>query len=288
MVGDRLLIMSDYLGFGVTKDRVQPYVIHDLCARNNIDALRAGYKVFRDLSDVSLENDWSLYVAGVSQGGGNALAVHKWLDTHLDFADRWRFQYSYCGAGPYSPRITFEEYFKQKKLVYPMVMPVTIKAMLASYPDILGKWKEEDFFSDSYLKRKSEIDMMVNSKEYTADEINKFIFSIYPHTDEAGIAGGKEVYLADILSDDALNTESELCRKLFECLDKNDLTTGWTPTHPIHLYHGKKDMIVSYANAEAVKAAFPDKTEIRNSPLGNEDHIGTCLFWLLSIASGNW
>lgn len=288
MVGDRLIIMPDYLGFGVTKDRVQPYVIHDLCARNSIDALRAGYKVFRDLSGVSLENDWSLYVAGVSQGAGNALAIHKWLDTHLDFADRWRFKYSYCGAGPYSPRITFEEYFKQKKLVYPVVMPITIKAMLASYPDILGKWKEEEFFSDSYLKRKSEIDMMINSKEYTSDEINEFIFSIYPHTGETDIKGGEEVYLADMLSDDALNTESELCQKLFECLDKNDLTTGWALTHPIHLYHAKNDMIVSYANAEAVKAAFPDKTEIKGTPLGNEDHIATCLLWLLSIAAGDW
>ena len=31
--GDRLLIMPDYLGYGASKDRVHPYINHDLCAR---------------------------------------------------------------------------------------------------------------------------------------------------------------------------------------------------------------------------------------------------------------
>ena len=287
MSGNRLLIIPDYEGFGVTKDRVQPYIIHDLCAQQCIDALKAGYKIFRDKASIPLMDDFTLSVAGVSQGGGNALAIHKWLDTHADFADRWRFDFSYCAAGPYSPRITFEKYFEQKKLVYPVVMPVVIKAMIASYPDILGKWKEEDFFSDSYNAKKDVIDLMVNSKEYTSDEINDYIFDMYPHEGEKDIKSRKEIWLTDILSADALNRESELCKALFVCLDKNDLTKGWTPIHPIHLYHGKGDQIVSYANAEAVMKAFPDKTDL-SSPSMNDDHIGTSLQWLMSIVFNTW
>ena len=49
--GDRVLILPDYIGYGVTKDRVHPYINHDLCARNCIDALKAGYKVFADKAD---------------------------------------------------------------------------------------------------------------------------------------------------------------------------------------------------------------------------------------------
>lgn len=287
MAGDKLLILPDYLGFGHTKDRVQPYIIHDLCAQNSIDALKAGYKIFRDMAKVPLMDDFTLSVAGVSQGGGNALAIHKWLDTHPDFAKRWRFDFSYCAAGPYSPRITFEKYFEQKKLTYPVVMPVVIKALRTAYPDILGKWTEDAFFSESYLKQKAVIDKMVDSKEYTSDEINDYIFKMYPHTGEKDITGGQEIWLSDVVSPEIMNLESDICKALFECLDKNDLTKGWTPIHPIHLYHGKNDDIVSYANAQAVMAAFPDKADLK-SPTNLDGHIGTSVQWLMSIMSNSW
>ena len=110
---------------------------------------------------------------------------------------------------------------------------------------------------------------------------------MYPHEGEKDIQGGKEIWLSDILSPEILNFESDFCQALFECLDKNDLTKGWTPIHPIHLYHGKNDDIVSYANAEAVMKAFPEKADLK-SPQTNDDHIGTSLQWFISIVFNTW
>ena len=286
--GDRLLIMPDYLGYGATKDRVHPYINHDLCTRNSIDALKAGYKVFADLSKVPMDPEWKLYVIGCSQGGANSLAIHKWLDTHLDFAQRWRFEYSYCACGPYSPVVTFQEYFKQKKLDYPIVLPLTLKAMFAAYPEILGKWKEEDFYSETYLKHKSVVDYMISSKEYTSGSINKEIFKMFPHKGEAGIKDGAQIWLTDILNPEVMNPESEMSKALFQCLDKNDLTKGWTPVHPIHLYHGKSDTIVGFANSEAVMAAFPDMATLDVSLAGTDGHLITCAKWMAKVKFGNW
>lgn len=286
--GDRLLIMPDYLGYGASKDRVHPYINHDLCTRNSIDALKAGYKVFADLSKVPMHPDWRLYVIGCSQGGANSLAIHKWLDTHLDFARRWRFEYSYCACGPYSPVVTFQEYFKQKKLDYPIVLPLTLKAMFAAYPDILGKWKEADFYSETYLKHKNVVDYMISSKEYTSSAINKEICKMFPHKGEAGIKNGAQVWLTDMLNPELLNPESEMSKALFECLDKNDLTKGWQPVHPIHLYHGKSDTYVSFANSEAVVAAFPDKATLDVSMAGTDGHLFTCFKWMESVRFGAW
>lgn len=286
--GDRLLIMPDYLGYGASKDRVHPYINHDLCTRNSIDALKAGYKVFADMSKVSMNPEWKLYVIGCSQGGANSLAIHKWLDTHLDFAQRWRFEYSYCACGPYSPVVTFQEYFKQKKLDYPIVLPLTLKAMFAAYPEILGKWKEEDFYSETYLKHKIVIDYMISSKEYAANAINKEICKMFPHKGEAGIKNGEQVWLTDILNPELVNQNSEMSKALFQCLDKNDLTKGWQPVHPIHLYHGKSDTFVSYANSEAVMAAFPDMATLDTSLAGTDGHLITCAKWMAKIKIGCW
>lgn len=286
--GDRLLIMPDYLGYGASKDRVHPYINHDLCTRNSIDALKAGYKVFADMGKVAMHPDWRLYVAGCSQGGANALAIHKWLDTHLDFAQRWRFEYSYCACGPYSPVVTFQEYFKQEKLDYPIVLPLTLKAMFAAYPEILGKWKEEDFYSETYLKHKSVVDYMISSKEYASSAINKEIFKIFPHKGEAGIKDGEQIWLTDMLNPEVTNPESAMSKALFKCLDKNDLTRGWQPVHPIHLYHGKSDTYVGFANSEAVVAAFPDKATLDISMIGTDGHLFTCAKWMEKVGNGRW
>jgi hypothetical protein len=50
ITGDNLLIMPDYKGFGISRELVQPYCNHELCAQNSIDAMKAGYKIFLDTS----------------------------------------------------------------------------------------------------------------------------------------------------------------------------------------------------------------------------------------------
>lgn len=289
ITADNLLIMPDYKGFGVTKDKAQPYINHELGAINSLDALKAGYKIFQDSAKSQLENDWKLYVVGASQGGGNALAIHKWLDTHLDEAQLWRFQYSYCCAGPYSPGLTFRKYFEQRAITYPCVFPFVIKAMFEAYPDILGKWREDDFYSTDYTEHhKAEMDRMVSSKDYSCDKINAKFFEWYPHYAEADVRGGKEILLTDILSPDALNLDSELCQALFQCFERNDLTRGWTPVHPIKLYHGRGDDVVPYANSEAIVAAFPDKATLTTSTFFDDGHIATCVKWMAQILLHNW
>lgn len=289
ITGDNLLIMPDYKGFGETKKLVQPYVNHELCAINSIDALKAGYKVFTERSGAKMEEDWKLYVVGASQGGGNALAIHKWFDTHLDEANTWRFEYSYSCAGPHNPALTFEKYFEQKKHPYPCVFPFTIKAMMAAYPEILGQWSESDFYSKEYVENhKALMDEMVASKEYNCDELNEKFFNWYPHKGEDGIKSGKEILITDILSPEVLDTNSDIYKALFECLKKNDLTQGWTPVHKIKLYHGKSDELVPYANSEAVRDAFPGMVDLSTSMSGTDGHVGTCVKWLGQIMLNIW
>ena len=286
MSGNLLLIQPDYQGFGITKDMDQAYINHEACAQQCIDALKAGFKVFSDLANVKMESNWQLYVAGCSQGGGNTLACHKWLDTHEDFAQAWRFAYSYSGSGPYSPRVTFEKYFEQKGITFPVVFPVVIRSMKMSYPDILGKYDEKEFFSDKYNSIKDQIDQMVASKEYSSDQINQVIFDNFTVTVDDD--GNKTVALTDLLSEKASDMNSDMTKALFECLDKNDLTTGWTPTRPIYLFHGQRDMIVPYANSEAVKNAFPDKVTLYTERFGYDDHLSSCAQFLVHIATADW
>lgn len=51
VTGNALVLMPDYMGYGITKNSIHPYLNHELCAINSVDAFPAGYAVFEQLSD---------------------------------------------------------------------------------------------------------------------------------------------------------------------------------------------------------------------------------------------
>ncbi len=277
VTGDNLLIMPDYIGYGLSKTSLHPYLNHEIAATNSIDALEAAYAVWKKYGSGELEDDWKMYVLGASQGASNALAVHKYLDTHEELAKKWRFDYSYCCCGAYNPELTMDKYYEWGKTAYVGALPMTIKSMLASYPDILKGYKEDDFYSEKYLAIKSTIDEMLEKKNANTTELNHKI---------KDLLGTQEPTLEDMLSKDALDKSSELCKAFFVCLGKNNLLTGWTPTHKIHLYSTDVDEIVPYANALALQEAFGDKVKIEKTC--SNTHVTTCYRWYATLATGNW
>ena len=172
-------------------------------------------------------------------------------------------------------------YYDSGKLTYPVVIPLVIKSMMYSYPEIMSKYNEEDFYSPAYLKVKDKIDDLLAKKE------TKSVDMIKKMKELLGINEKKTIKTTDILSAKALDRTSELTQALYKCLDKNDLTTGWTPIHKIELYHSKEDDIVPYTNAEAVVNAFgTDKVKMYRCY--NAGHVTTCSRWLGSLFFNHW
>ena len=281
VAGNTLSIMPDYIGYGLTRNMTHPYLNHDICMQNSVDALPAGYTLFKDLANVDLNDGWKLCVIGASQGGANALAVHKYMDTNAEFANKWNFEYSYAAVGPHNPSLTMKKYFEKGKTSYPVVFPLTLNAMINSYPEIMGKYTEADMFSEAYLQIKETISQMLESKDYTTAEINAVFLENLRITVDENLAEN-EIYLKDMLNDVMFDNESEFVKDLFKCFDKNDLTKGWNPTHPIKLYYSTADEVVPYENSLAVKEAFGDKvtTFEADAPLG---HVEATLMWMIKV-----
>jgi hypothetical protein len=248
---DNLMIMPDYLGYGSSDVRTHPYMNREITALNSIDALVAGYEVWKKYGSGTLEDDWSLRVLGFGDGAANALAVHKYLDTHDDLASKWRFDYSFVCAGAYDPALTVKEWLKKEKVPFAVAIPMLIKSMLASYPDILKGFNENDFYSDKYMDVKSQIDRMLYGKETSTNDLNNKIGELL----------GANYTFKDILSEEALDPDSDLSKAFMTCLEKNNLTVGWTPKHQIKLFYTDEDEIVPPANSKEVVSAFGDKVQ---------------------------
>ena len=287
VTGNTLTIMPDYIGYGATKELPHPYLNHDVCAINSIDALTAGYDLFKEKVQSGMSNGWKLYLAGASQGAGNAVAVHKYLDTHPALASKWNFTSTNCSSGPYSPVTTIDKYLIDGKVTYPVVFPLVMKTMFDSYPEIMKEFTEEMAYSENYLAIKSEIDSMLASKKHDTSAINQVFIDKVRKTVDVNLAEN-EIYLIDILSHEMLDKESPICKALYQCLEKNDLTKGWTPVHPMTLHYSTRDMVVPQENSLAMLEAFGENiVTLNKSPLP-VDHTTTCSLWMVNLLSSGF
>ena len=115
-VGHCIVIAPDYEGYGLTKDRVHPYMVQNLTARQVADAVTYGMTLYRkELAEAGsgllpLSDDWRSFSLGYSQGGSTALAVHRYIEENgLDEA--LHFKGSICGDGPHDLIATMRYYF---------------------------------------------------------------------------------------------------------------------------------------------------------------------------------
>lgn len=210
-----LVILPDYEGYGVTKNRAHPYLYQELTARQVVDAVRSGLALYEQnigvFSFSSFEEGWKSVCVGYSQGGSVALATHRFIEENgLD--EELHFAGSVCGDGPYDPVAHLGYYMnddgetyegtnrtKHKKgtVSMPIVMPLILKGMCDRNP-FMRQHQVGDYLSEKFL-RTGVIDF-INAKsnenkdrQYSTDKINVAFRNMrangqkYTVTDEQGV-----------------------------------------------------------------------------------------------------
>ena len=190
-----LVIMPDYEGYGITKDRAHPYLYQELTARQVVDAVRSGLAMYQHLVDIEevdpFEPNWKSVAIGYSQGGSVALATHKFIEQN-GLSDELHFAGSVCGDGPYDPVAHLRYYMqddgetydgtnetahRKEKVSMPIVMPLILKGMCDSNP-LMRQHYVDDYLSAKFLLTESIkfIEAKANDDpddQYDTDRINK-------------------------------------------------------------------------------------------------------------------
>lgn len=167
-----LVILPDYEGYGITKDRAHPYLYQELTARQVVDAVRSGLAMYQQLVDINevdpFEPNWKSVAIGYSQGGSVALATHKFIELN-GLSDELHFAGSVCGDGPYDPVAHLRYYMqddgetydgnnrtihRKEKVSMPIVMPLILKGMCDSNP-LMKQHYVDDYLSAKFLLTES-------------------------------------------------------------------------------------------------------------------------------------
>lgn len=313
-----VLIMPDYEGYGVTKDRPHPYLYQELTARQVVDGVRYGIALFKQGrftgKNESVSPQWAqrsdafrygkYFSVGASQGGSVAMAVQRFIEQN-NLTEELPFKGSVCADGPYDPVATLRYYMRESKvsgheageLTMPVAIALIIKGMLDTNP-LMMKYKPTDFFSQLFLD--TGILTIIADKQYpslemTTDDVKEHLENLSKnekYKDMLTSDGRAKLeyvltprgwdYMTKLAEYKELPDYEEM-NDLISALESNNLTKGWIPQNPVCLFHSLHDTVVPYDNCVSARDAFNNKvTFYLDDRTTDSDHIDACIDFMFS------
>lgn len=239
------LVMPDYLGYGITKDRRHPYLHYRLTARNTVDLYLAA-AAFLDKLNRTPEND-SLVIVGYSQGGQTSIATLMLLETEYPEIP---VKQCFAGSGPYDVARTYDISIRNNKSGLIFAIPMLIMGTSWAYNLDLDPL----YFMNTKTVTRAE--KYVFSKEHTASEV--VLMS------RMGLSKKVSNYMTPYGMD---KTKPETAR-LYEGLKRSSIVhvsetdtvfCDWTPKAPIYILHSRQDTCVPFENAESLQLMFESR-----------------------------
>lgn len=226
------VIMPDYVGYGLSRDKVHPYLHWRSAAKTAVDMLNCMPEL---LEYYGYSYPIDVVVTGYSQGGAVALGVTRMLE-ELD--SMWIVRKLYAGAGPYDPAGTYLYSMERNEMGIPAAIPLIVMGLSDAY-DL--EFELEDFFLEPLLSNYEE---WVLSKEYTVGDINYLMGS---------------TVMTELMTEEALDMDSPLADMLYEVLLWNS-NVGYDLRSPAYFFHSLDDEVVPILNTINLQEQMPDES----------------------------
>lgn len=225
------LIIPDYIGYGITVDKVHPYLVMELTATNVLDMYYAVVP-FLEKAGCAPEHD-DIYLMGYSQGGATTMAVQHAIEHH----DKpIKIRRVFAGGGPYDIKYTYDQFVETNWASYPCAVPIMMQGM------VVGNKLDLDMSKMMKPFIYENLDDWVNSKRYTAGQINALL--------------GTNI-TSELLTPLGMNRTSQEVSELYKAMVNNSiLTYSWTPKAPVFMFHSMDDDVVPFENAMRAKSKW--------------------------------
>ncbi|MCQ2310520.1 MAG: hypothetical protein MJZ64_02065 [Paludibacteraceae bacterium] len=228
-----IVIMPDYLGYGVSEKYIHPYLAKTYTAKTAVDLLLAVIPYLQNRG-ISIQYD-KLILTGYSQGASAALATQQLLEQC--YADIFQIEHVYIGAGAYDPAATYDYYLQSDKTHFPCVIPMLFIGM--DYYEKLNLDFSQiflpkllDYYEEGILSKRNGI----NEINYAIDE--KYISSLV-----TTLARDKTKYPTSLF---------------YKKLQENSVT-NIHPQAPIYMFHSIEDDVVPFINSTLLKDSLEKK-----------------------------
>ena len=248
--------IADYIGYGITADRIHPYMHTESTARSVVDMGLAVKPYLKQIGRAPESDEVILF--GYSQGGSTTMAVMDMIQD--EYMSIFPLKMTYCGGGPYELSATFDVSMELGKTGIPCAIPMIVQGV--NEGEQLGL-EMADFFKPHLLAGYKE---WINSKNYTVKQINQLIDSNDLH---------------EIMTDEGRNKYSRTTARLYSALLRNS-TLNFHPLSPMYIFHSRQDETVPFINAQKAEQ-FLKGRDIRFDFGDYGKHGMACVRFILTV-----
>lgn len=232
------VIMPDYVGYGLSREEIHPYLHWRSAAQTAVDLLNC-MPALLDYYGYSYPTD--VVISGYSQGGAVALGVARMIEEQNANAEDnsmfpWTVRKLYAGAGPYDPATTYLYALERDTIGIPAAIPLIVMGMSDAYN--MG-FELQDFFLEPLL---SNYNKWITSKQYTVKQINELMGS---------------TSMSQLMTPASLDPNHPLAEMLYEVLWWNS-NIGYNLQSPAYFLHSVNDEVVPIINSEKLVAEMPE------------------------------
>lgn len=246
---DYILVMPDYIGYGVTIDRIHPYLHGSLTAQNSVDMLFHTLPLI-DSIQPSVPTD-SIYIVGFSQGGATALWILKLLEEKYSHAVH--VKKCFAGSGPYDVATTYDEAVRSNRINMPALIPMMVTGTSEAYDLNL----QNEYFFTPVMQR--------NYLRHIAGKrkgITSLCFLMPSHR------------LSYWMTSEGMDRSQPQTKRFYEGLLRSSLVhysivgetdticPDWRPEAPLFVFHSTNDDIVTVHCSEHLRRCFADAENI--------------------------
>lgn len=227
------VVMADYIGYGITRDRIHPYMHVESTARSEVDMALAVKPYLKHIGREPESEE--VILLGYSQGGSTTLGVMDMIQD--EYEEELPIKEVYAGGGPYDLAATFDVSMLEDLTGIPCAIPMIVQGV--NEGERLGL-NISLFFKPVLLEH---FDDWINSKNYTVRQINQMM-------------DAKSV--SDLMTDYGRNKKDPETAKLYKSLMINSVL-DFMPYHPIHFFHSTEDSTVPFVNGQKAEQYFKGK-----------------------------
>ena len=229
------VVMPDYVGYGLSREQVHPYLHWRNAAQTSVDMLDC-MPALLDYYGYTYPTD--VVITGYSQGAAVALGVARMLEEDPDTP--WTIRKLYAGAGPYDPAATYDYCVAADSMGIPGAIPMIVMGLSDAYG---LNFKLEDFFLEPLL---SHYDQWVRKKEYTVTQIGQMMGS---------------VRMSELMRPEVLDRTNTLASQLYDALVDNS-NIGYPLQAPAYFMHSTADEVVPFVNSQALQEHMPEASRV--------------------------
>jgi len=237
------VVMADYIGYGVTANRIHPYMHLSSTATSVVDMALAVKPYLKAIGREPESEE--VILVGYSQGGSTTLGAMNIIQYY--YREELPIKKVFAGGGPYDMAATFDLAMLEDKTGIPCAIPMIVQGL--NEGEKLGLDLSE-FFQPILMEH---LDDWVNSKKYTVGEINAMLNA---HN------------VSDLMTDVGRDKSNPQTAKLYRSLMWNSILI-FTPEAPLYIFHSIDDNTVPFVNATKAEEYFKGENVIYDF-----DHYG--------------